>query len=403
MTARRFDLVLLGASGYTGALVAAELAAAAASEGIRWAIAGRDRGKLEATRAALRGAGDVPILIADARDVASLERLAGETRVIASTVGPYRLYGSELVGACARAGTSYCDLTGEVPWMRAMIDAHDATARASGARIVFTCGFDSIPSDVGVWLAHRALAARGRQIARATGIFELRGGASGGTIASMLDLAAQATKDAAFRAVLRDRDALVPGAPRSPKPPRGAAVGKSPLGGYTAPFVMAVINTRVVRRTNVLLELPYGPEFTYTEAMATGDGFAGWRRAGLVVAGLGAFAAGAGIAPIAKLIAGRLPKPGEGPTSEERARGRFRARILGEAAGEPSARVIATIADHFDPGYGSTSRMFAQAALALARGEGDPRGGCTTPVAALGDGLVGRLRAIGLELSVADA
>jgi short subunit dehydrogenase-like uncharacterized protein len=398
--ARDLDLVLWGATGYTGQLVAEYLSASPSAAGLRWAIAGRDRAKLDAVHRGLRG--NVEVLIGDAGDPASLDRIAARTKVVCSTVGPYAKYGSFLVAACVRAGTSYCDLTGEVPWVRRMIDEHHDDARKSGARIVHCCGFDSIPSDLGVWMLHKAMRDRGARLARVDAYFgEASGRFSGGTVASLLGVIDEARKDPAMRKVLGDPYSLDP-RPRVGGPDKGDAkgVGYEPrLKKWTAPFVMAAINTRIVRRSNAVLDYPYGRDFRYTEQMTMGGGIKGAVAATGLTAALGGFLAASQIGPLRKKIEQKLPKPGEGPTQEQRERGYFKVRLLAEAEGG-APHLLGRVEDQRDPGYGSTCVMLSESALCLARDPLTSSGGVLTPASAMGDALLTRLRAAGMTFEV---
>ncbi|MCA9675973.1 MAG: saccharopine dehydrogenase NADP-binding domain-containing protein [Kofleriaceae bacterium] len=403
-TSRELDVVLWGATGYTGRLVADYLATTPHAATLTWALAGRDRHKLERIRVELAAVtprlADLPILIGEAHDRASLDAIAARTRVVCTTVGPYARYGSELVAACAAAGTHYCDLTGEVPWMREMIDAHHDTARASGARIVHTCGFDSIPSDLGVLMLHHAMRERGDRLARVDAFFRVKGGPSGGTIHSMLGILDAARRDPAARKLLGDPYALNPATgPRGfdGPDPRGVRRDRR-AGGWVGPFVMAVINTRVVRRSNALLDGAYGELLRYQEQMTFPDGVRGLAMAGAFTAGLAAFAAASQVPPLRKRLEARLPGPGQGPTQAEREAGFHKTRMF--ADGVAGTRLLGRIEDHYDPGYGSTSRMLAEAALCLALDPLDSPGGVLTPASAMGVTLIERLRAIGMVFEV---
>jgi short subunit dehydrogenase-like uncharacterized protein len=395
--AREFDLVLLGATGFTGKLVAQYLALAA-PPGARVALAGRDQAKLEQVRGTLPEAARVwPVLVVDSLNAADMEALAPRTTVVCTTVGPYAKYGLPLVAACAKAGTHTCDLTGEVPFMRACIDQFDADARKSGARIVHTCGFDSIPSDLGVHVLHKTLG----PMKRATYVVEqLKGGASGGTIASMMTIADAMLADPSLRKLLGDPYALSPDRPNEP-----ALKGQRDLSSFkyddftarwVAPFFMASVNTRVVRRSNALRAWEYGRAFRYAEVSGMKGPFA---AAGLTL-GLGAFMGAVAVPFTRKLLAGRLPKPGEGPTAEARENGRMRVRVVGE--GENGLRASVVIFGRGDPGYKLTAIMLGQSALSLAF-DGDKlpqRAGVLTPATAMGDVLVKRLEAAGITFTV---
>ena len=397
-SARELDVVLWGATGYTGQLVADYLATAPSAEGLRWAIAGRDKAKLERVRNELGRA--VPILIGDANDPASLDAIARRTTVVCTTVGPYAKHGSELVAACVRAGTHSCDLTGEVPWIRRMIDAHDDAARASGARIVHCCGFDSIPSDLGVWMMHGEMRARGKQLGRVDGFFgESSGRFSGGTVASLLGVIDEARRDPETRKILGNPYSLGGSGPDG-----GDARGvrwEPRLGKWTAPFVMAAINTRVVRRSNAVLGFPYGKEFRYSESMSMPRGVKGLVTATGLTAFLGGFVAASQVPPLRRAIEKRLPAPGEGPTPEQRAAGYFVMRLIAESA-DGALRLHGRVEDRRDPGYGSTAVMLSESAICLAKDPLSAPGGVLTPASAMGDALLVRLRAAGMTFAVED-
>ena len=396
-----FELILFGATGFTGRLVAEYLVKKRPA--IRWALAGRSRDKLERVRDELcamePSAKELPLVVGDSQDRAAMEALARRTRVVCTTAGPYALYGSELLGACAEQGTDYCDLTGETHWVRKMIDAHHARAVETGARIVPSCGFDSIPSDLGVLLLHEHLAARGKRLAEVQyRVLRMKGGPSGGTIASGLDTAAR-MGDPTVRRILADPYGL------NPEGLRGGAQERDSLrprrdpetGRWLAPFFMAMVNTRVVRRTNALLDFAYGRDFHYEETVDMGAGLAGLTRAaatstGLTLSGLMAFA------PVRKLATRFLPAPGEGPSREQRENGSFEIELLGR--GTEGERLRARVGARQDPGYGATSWMLAESALCLAQDELPRRGGLLTPASCMGMKLVERLRAAHITFQV---
>lgn len=413
MAERKHDIVLFGATGFTGRLVAAYLLEAAPAS-VRWALAGRSERKLEAVRSDLAerfvGAAELPTLVADAHDRAALDEVAASTRVVCTTVGPYSEHGEALVGACAAQGTHYCDLTGETPFIRRMIDAHHARALETGARIVHCCGFDSIPSDLGCLMVAEALRERGARPKRVRFYLgESKGGVSGGTAASLLHVLEAAGRDPDIRQGLRHPYGLDP----EPKPrgPDGRdQVGirfDSDLGSWTAPFVMAPINTRVVRRSHALRGHPYGDDFSYRETMSTGPGPRGLARALAITAGLGGFLAAAGVTPIRRALWDRLlPKPGEGPSKAERDAGFFTVRLLAEGVTESgeTTRVRGVVRGEKDPGYGETAKMLGESALCLAL-DGDrlpSRGGDLTPASAMGAVLTERLRAAGMTFALED-
>jgi short subunit dehydrogenase-like uncharacterized protein len=398
--ARELDIVLFGATGFTGRLVADYLAGAAKREPVRWAIAGRSHDKLAAL-----GLG-VPIIVADALDTAAMRALAQRTTCVCTTVGPFARYGSELIAACAAAGTHYCDLTGEVPWMRRMIDAHHDRARSTGARIVHTCGFDSIPSDLGCWAAQQAFQARfGSPARRVTAVFgEQSGGLSGGTFASAFDIAREADRDPAVRALLANPYALDPPAPAPPgaRPPARDETSihwQPALGMFTVPCVMAQVNTRVVRRGHALAGFPWGPDFAYHEVMSTPGSVRGAVMAAGITAGLGVLQLAMSQPWLRERLARRAPQPGEGPSAEARARGHWIVRLVAE--GDGGERLVYVASDRADPGYGSTSKMLGESALCLARDPLTSPGGVLTPSVAMAQPLLDRLRRAGLTFAPA--
>lgn len=366
-----FDLVLFGATGFTGRLVATRLAQRlGTNSGLRWALAGRDGRRLIEVRDAIDPGGGLQVLEVDAHDPGALAALARRTRTVITTVGPYQLHGSDLVAACAEAGTDYLDLCGEPEWMRRMIDAHDETAKRTGARILFSCGFDSLPFELGVLrLQNEAIRRFGAPFPRVKGrVMQLQGGLSGGTLASLNATMARAADNPEALAHLRDPFALVPGF-KGPEQPRGNRVEyDADLGAWVAPFMMAAINTRNVHRSNALLGHLYGTDFVYDEMQIGGPGGAGQARA----ANLAALAA----SPNDSV------KPGEGPSAEEQEAGHFDVRFLG--LGAEQQRLTVAVTGDRDPGYGATSRMIVETALCLLDSGAGPAGGCWTPGAALG-------------------
>ncbi|WP_434384174.1 saccharopine dehydrogenase family protein [Melittangium boletus] len=403
-----FDVIVWGATGFTGRLVAEYLARTQDTHRARWALAGRDRAKLEQVRASLGAAhAELPLVMADARDAASLDALVGRTRVIISTVGPYARHGSELVAACARNGTDYCDLTGEVHWMRRMIDAHHTQARESGARIVHTCGFDSIPSDLGVLMMQEAMRERHGSHLDQVRYYTVKmsGGVSGGTAASMTQMFDELEKDPSLRRVMGNPHALDP-EPRRGRPEERDQMGlrySEELGQWTGPFFMASVNTRVVRRSNALLGYPWGKDFLYSEASAFGRGVKGLLTASGMVAGLGAFFGVASVPALRRQLEKHvLPAPGEGPTPEQREKGYFVVKLLGEGTSQAGGRVRleGKVAAKGDPGYAATSRMLAEAALCLAFDDVKAEGGVLTPASSMGSTLIERLRRAGMTFDV---
>ena len=393
---RPYDIVVWGASGFTGRLVVEYLLQRyPPGDALRWAVGGRNQPKLAAVLQDLGAANDaVPILTGDCHDRDALRRIAQASRVILSTVGPYAKYGSELVEVCAGSGTHYCDLTGEPHWMRRMIDAHEAAARETGARVVHACGFDSIPSDFGVWFLQQQARARfGAPCAEVRLLVKgSRGGVSGGTVASGMNAAAEARADSEVARVLADPYALNPAGERQGpdgRDQRGIEFDAA-AGGYTAPFVMEAINTRIVRRTNALLGYPYGRDFRYSEAVFTGKGPGGWLGAAGVTAFLGAMMLANAHGWSRQHVLGRLaPKPGEGPDRQTRETGFFNLLLWGRAPNGEVMRV--RVRGDRDPGYGSTSKMLAESAVCLAKDSLDVGGGFWTPVSAMGEALFARL------------
>ncbi len=393
---RPWDVVVWGATGFTGRLVAESLAAGA-PEGLRWALGGRDRERLERLRAELGVAAG--IVVADAHDPASLTSLARSARVVASTVGPYARHGTPLVAACVEAGTHYADLTGEITWMRASIDAFHEAARASGAKIVHACGFDSVPSDLGLWwLQQQSLARHGRPCATVVhGFGPMAGGVSGGTVASALAMVEAAVADPGVRRALADPDLLAPGGVASPRERRPWWPHfDGDLAAWTAPFFMAGVNERVARRTRALLGEPWGPRFRYEECWRA----RGWPEAAAVSLAVLARPVLLAIGPVRRWAARRiLPSPGEGPSAERRARGFFRTLLVGRVDGV-AAPVVARLACDLDPGYGATALMLREAALSLALDDLGEEGGVLTPATAFGERLVARLRRVGFRFEV---
>jgi len=407
-TQRDFDVIVWGATGFTGSLVATYLLEKYGVDGtLRWAMAGRNADKLEQMRRSLGEQGaKLEMLTADSHDRASLDALAHRTRVVVTTVGPYALYGSELVAACVEAGTDYCDLAGEVPWIRKMIDLHDDRARQTGARIVHCCGFDSIPSDIGAWFLQESAHQRYGQYCTSVATFvkAAKGTFSGGTLASMTNMIVAGREDKNLVRLLADPYALNPAGERDGPDGRDQSdVRYDELAGaWTAPFVMAGINTRVVRRSHALAGFPWGRDFTYREAMITGRGAPGWMRGTTLRLGLGALVVGIALSPTRALLQRfLLPSPGEGPSPEMQEAGFFTLEQVGTL---PDGKIMRTrVTGDRDPGYGSTSRMLGECAVCLAQDELDTRGGIWTPAAAMAEPLLERLRRnAGLTFDVVD-
>ena len=371
-----FDVIVYGATGYTGRLVA-EYIALTYPAGVRWAMAGRSLSKLEEVRGEMGISADVPLVTANADDPASLRAMCERTKVVISTVGPYQLYGSDLVAACAATGTAYVDLCGEPAWMRQMIDAHDAEAKRTGARIVFSCGFDSIPFDLGVLTLQEAAVARfGRPAPRVKcRVRTMKGTFSGGTAASLKATLAAAAKDPSLVPLLASPFALTPGHSGPHQPTGLLPEYDSTIGAWVAPFIMAPINTKNVHRTNFLLGQRYGDDFVYDEMVVTGLGEMG-KAAAEALTKLNPFADNKG------------PKPGEGPTKEERESGHYDVLFIGLMP--DGTRIDAVVTGDRDPGYGSTSKMLAESAMCLIEDVAG-EGGIWTPGALMGEPLRKRL------------
>jgi short subunit dehydrogenase-like uncharacterized protein len=404
---RTYYLVVFGATGFVGRLLAGYLAEHAPS-GTRIALAGRSRTRSEEVRAGLPPAArDWEIVEADTGDPASLAALAASTRVLATTVGPYARYGLPVVEACARAGTDYADLTGEVLFVRDAIARVDGLAKDTGARIVHACGYDSIPSDLGVLMLARQAAADGAGgLCDVRLVATFRGGFSGGTIDSVRAQMEAVQGDRSLRRVLGDPFSLSPDRDAEPgtrQPPDADLPARLPDGRWTAPFVMAPFNTRVVRRSNALQDWSYGRGLRYGEVMGAGRGPAGAVTAAGVAAGLLGAIAAMSFAPTRALLDRVLPAPGSGPGEEARRKGWFRSVL--DAAAEDGRRYRATAAGPGDPGYAATAVMLGESALALALdGERLPdRAGSLTPATAMGEVLVERLRAAGHTYEVGPA
>lgn len=377
---REFDIIVYGATGYTGRLVAEHFVREYGDDekGPKWAMAGRSLTKLREVRDLIGAPGDTPLIVADADDPASLEEMCRRTRVVLSTVGPYQLYGDALVAACVATGTDYADLCGEPAWMREQIDRHHAAAGTSGARICFSSGFDSIPFDLGVLMLQKhAVETHGAPAPRVRGrVRAMQGTFSGGTAASLGATMKAAAKKPQILSLLRDPFALTPGFAGPDQPSGMVPSYEEDVGKWAAPFVMAPINTKNVHRTNFLRDHPYGENFRYDEMVLTSPGEAG--RA----------AADAMLAMMKNPFGSKPPQPGEGPSAQERENGFYDVLFIGEY---PDGRSLNyAVKGRYDPGYGSTSRMLAETGMALLHHRGE--GGVGTPGSFLGETLVERLR-----------
>jgi short subunit dehydrogenase-like uncharacterized protein len=380
MSSSKFDIVVYGATGFTGQLVAEYLATHYRDDDrLKWAMAGRSLDKLKSVRDAIGASADTPSIVADSGDVASLNAMIEQARLVISTVGPYQLYGNELLAACVKSGTDYVDLCGEPIWMRQMIDAHQAAAQKSGARIVFSCGFDSLPFELGAFFCQEtAKKMFGAPVSRVKGrVRDMKGTFSGGTAASARATYELVAKDLSLVAVLKNPFALTPGFEGPKQPPGNRPVYEEDMQSWTAPFVMATINTRNVHRSNMLMGFPYGRDFVYDEMVLTGPGEEGQANAKRVMA-------------VNNEKAGpNALKPGEGPSKEAREKGCYDLLYVGLAPDNRQVRI--SVRGDGDPGYDLTAKMISECALCLLCDTPEVPAGIWTPGAAMGDRLIKRL------------
>lgn len=374
-----YDVVIYGASGFTGRLIVEYMARQYPNgAGVAWAVAARNAEKMKQVLEEVGAPSDTPIIIADADDPSTLDAMAASAKVICTTVGPYQLYGEPLVAACAKAGTAYVDLCGEPAWMRKMIDKYDDQAKASGARIVFSCGFDSIPFDMGVYfLQEHAKEKLGSAVQRVKGrVRAMNGGFSGGTAASLTATMAAAAKDPSILELLRTPFCLTPGFTGADQPSGMKPKEEEAVGSWVAPFIMAPINTKNVHRSNLLLNHAYGEDFVYDEMVLTGPGEEGKQRAKAMAT--------------ANPLAGEdMPKPGEGPSKEEREKGNYDVLFIGES--DSGETLKASVSGTEDPGYASTSKMIAECAVCLTKEAANLPGGIYTTAPAFGTAIIDRL------------
>lgn len=404
MVSRQYDVVVLGATGFTGKWVAKHLFDTYESKDLSWAIAGRNADKLTEVREFIGDSNsDIGSIVADSNDEASLQKLVSQTKVVISTVGPYAHYGSLLVKVCTESGTHYVDLTGEVPWMRSMIDEHHIAAEKSGAKIVHSCGFDSIPSDMGTFFVQQQANERfGSPLKNIRfSLTKAKGGISGGTFASMINIIKEAVSNKQVRKILFNPYSLNPSPSfKGPDKPdqKGVEYSKE-LGKWTAPFMMAGINTRIVRRSNALMNFAYGEDFSYTETMPTGAGASGYLMAKAISSAIKSIAF-MSISALGRSILGVfLPNQGDGPKVDPDNPGFYLLQFNGETAKGDS--MVATVYGDADPGYGSTSKMLAEAGVCLAKDKLATVGGFWTPASALGESLLARLKSnAGLEFKI---
>ena len=390
-----YDIVVFGATSFVGQILTGYLLKTyGTGKNLKWAIAGRSESKLGSLKADLgKPASSLPMIIADAADESALKAMCDQTRVVISTVGPYALFGEPLVKVCAETGTDYCDLTGEVQWSRKMVDRYEDAAKASGARIVHSCGFDSIPSDMGVWFlqqqAEQTFGAPCRDVR--IRVKAAKGEFSGGTVASLVNAVKEAAADPAMRREMANPFSICPKGYRSEtrQPNLKGAEYDNELGVWLAPFVMSAINNRIVHRSNALQDARYGREFTYDEAMIVGRGLKGRLTAYGVTAALGSFVTASAFRPSRWVVEKFVPKPGEGPSPEAQQAGFYDLRFVGKT--DDGKTIKTKVLGDRDPGYGSTSKMLGEAGMCLAFDVADKPGGIWTPSSLMDGKLFDRL------------
>ncbi|MBL6872069.1 MAG: saccharopine dehydrogenase NADP-binding domain-containing protein [Flavobacteriales bacterium] len=384
---RDYDIVIWGASGFTGRLVAEYLYKNYNYKDLKWAIAGRDKEKLNTVRENYLDE-NIPIILADSFDESSLVEMVKKTNVVCSTVGPYAKYGSLLVKSCVNNGTNYCDLAGEAQWIRKMIDLYHDKAIDNNVKIVNSCGYDSIPSDMGVYFINKNLSKKNLKIKmRVTGT---KGGYSGGTYASMQNIIKEASLDREVRKSLTNPYGLNPVGEQKGNDKRdlSSVVYDSEIKSWIAPFLMAGINTRIVRRSNALSKYKYGKGFKYDESIMTGQGIKG-RLNGIMLSIPLIFLAAKPGSLLNKISSFFVPKPGDGPNKKERESGYFSSRFF--VFDEESNASVFKVTGDRDPGYGSTSKMLAESAVCIAKDNLEDKFGVLTPSYAMGDHILNRL------------
>lgn len=407
MRNKPYDIIIWGASGFTGRLVAEYiLHQYGMNNNLRWAMAGRNKEKLTSVRSEL-GNEDIPLVIADSLDATSLDQMVKQTKVICSTVGPYAKYGSLLVTACVKNKVDYCDLTGEVQWIRRMIDQHHEAAKKDGTKIVHCCGFDSIPSDMGVYFLQNSAKVKYGHYCQQIKlrVKAAKGGPSGGTIDSLNNVLAEAEKDPTVAAILENPYSLNPEGQQSGVDVNDltSAVYDKDFKSWIGPFIMAAINTRVVRRSHALSGFMYGNSFSYEEATLCGDGLSGRLKANVLTSVMNAMSSGNPNSMIKKITGRFLPKSGEGPSKHQRENGFYSLALHGTL--ENGHSIKGKVKGDRDPGYGSTCKMLGESAvcLALDRDKLPEATGVITPSIAMGDLLLSRLeKNAGLEFTIVD-
>tara|TARA_B100001741_G_scaffold65648_1_gene51970 strand:+ start:54 stop:1262 length:1209 start_codon:yes stop_codon:yes gene_type:complete len=389
---KQFDIIIWGATSFTGKLVVEYIFKKFASTKIKWAIAGRNKEKLENVRSKVADK-NIPIFIADSFDEKSLSVIVKKSKVICSTVGPYSLYGSLLVELCVKHSTNYCDITGEAHWIRTIIDKFHKDAKKKKIKIVNSCGFDSIPSDMGVYFIQNQIKKAYKSYAKSIKmrVAGIRGGISGGTYGSMNNLLKEAYADKSVFKVLNNPYGLNPRDKMEglDKKDLRKIIFDNESKSWIYPFIMAGINTKIVRRSNALSNFQYGKEFTYEEATMAGKGISGFWKAILALFPLAMI----GINPnsfLKKIVNSFMPKPGEGPGIEKRKNGFYNLRFY--ITIDKKRKAFAKVIGDSDPGYGSTSKMLAESALSLAFDNLPGNYGVITPSFAMGDKLLNRLK-----------
>ena len=389
---RKYDLVVWGATSFTGKLVTEYLFNKYGSSKIKWAIAGRNLDKLEKVRS-LVADDNLPMIIADSFDEESLSKFVKKTRVVCSTVGPYSLYGTKLVKLCVENNTNYCDITGEAHWIRTLIDDYHEEAKSKKIKIVNSCGFDSIPSDMGVYFIQNEIKKTYKNYANSIKmrVAGVRGGISGGTYGSINNLLKEAYSNKKIFRVLNNPYGLNPKNKMEgmDKKDLRKIIFDKESNSWIYPFIMAGINTKIVRRSHALTNFQYGKDFRYEEAMMSGKGISGLLKAILAVFPLAMI----GLNPnslLKKIVNSYMPKPGEGPGPEKRKNGFYNLRFY--VTIDERRKAFAKVVGDNDPGYGSTSKMLAESALCLAFDKLPENCGVVTPSIAMGKQLLDRLR-----------
>ena len=401
MRETNYDVVLYGASGFVGKQTVRYFAERAGDE-VRWAIAGRDRDKLESVR--VEAGINVDILVADSQDLAAIDAIVSQTRVVLNTAGPFALYGDAIVDACVRYRTHYVDITGETPWVKGLIDRYHLQAATDGTRIIPCCGFDSVPSDLGAYLLVRYLQRLGTNCTQVKAYYQAAGGFNGGTLASGLNIFDRGELDLVSNPFLLNPPESVPtdiDRDRDPTAPQYDVEMET----WVAPFFMGVVNTRIVRRSWALFDRwqePYGTDFSYQEYFKFDPPWA-WLQSAAMVGGMAVIGGAIAIPPLRSLLESIIPQVGSGPTEQTMNEGWFRCELLGW--GSQGQRVRGLIADAGDPGNRATVKFVCESALGLAVDVdrlpgGVQRGGILTPATGLGDVLVERLKQAGMRLEV---